>query len=97
MKKWFSLIVALVLVLALNIPALAGDVWVDGYYRQDGTYVRPHHRSTPDRNPWDSTRGNYTGRQSYQEPYPAWPPHQERDWKRYYDRYNQDRSPKQIR
>jgi len=26
----------------------AGDVSVKGYYRKDGTYVRPHHRSSPD-------------------------------------------------
>ena len=29
-------------------PAIAGDVYVDGYYRSDGTYVRPHIRSAPD-------------------------------------------------
>lgn len=28
--------------------ALAQDVYVDGYYRSDGTYVRPHIRSSPD-------------------------------------------------
>ena len=29
-------------------PAYAGDVHVKGYYRKDGTYVRPHVRSAPD-------------------------------------------------
>lgn len=29
-------------------PTFAGDVYVDGYYRSDGTYVRPHVRSSPD-------------------------------------------------
>jgi len=30
-------------------PANGRDVYVDGYYRSDGTYVRPHIRSSPDR------------------------------------------------
>lgn len=46
-------------------PAKA-DVYVDGYTRQNGTYVQPHYRSNPNGNPYDnwSTRGNvnpYTG------------------------------------
>ncbi|MEQ1893761.1 MAG: hypothetical protein ABL998_14550 [Planctomycetota bacterium] len=44
------------------------DVYVQGYARQDGTHVRPHHRSAPDGNPLNnwSTSGNvnpYTGEQ----------------------------------
>jgi hypothetical protein len=38
----------------------SGTVSVGGYYRSDGTYVAPHHRSAPDGNPsnnW-STKGN---------------------------------------
>jgi len=42
-------------------------VRVRGYYRKDGTYVRPHYRSNPDGNPYNnwSFPGNYnpnTGR-----------------------------------
>lgn len=42
------------------------DVYVRGYSRNDGTYIAPHYRSTPDGNPWNnwSTDGNvnpYTG------------------------------------
>lgn len=43
------------------------DVFVNGYYRHDGIYVAPHHRTSPDNtinNNW-STQGNvnpYTGR-----------------------------------
>ncbi|MBU8756808.1 hypothetical protein KM927_25355 [Priestia megaterium] len=53
------------LVLGGTIQAQA-DVSVRGYYRKDGTYVRPHMRSDPDgnfNNNW-STKGNinpYTG------------------------------------
>lgn len=36
--------------------AHAQDVYVDGYYRNDGTYVRPHVRSAP-----DSSRSNNYG------------------------------------
>jgi len=32
----------------------AGDVYVDGYYRKDGTYVRPHIRSSPNQFKWDN-------------------------------------------
>lgn len=40
----------------------AGDVSVKGYYRKDGTYVRPHHRSSPD----NDLSNNY-GRASSQQ------------------------------
>lgn len=38
----------------------SGDVFVEGYFRGDGTYVAPHHRSRPDGNFYDnwSTKGN---------------------------------------
>lgn len=46
------------------------QVKVKGYYRSDGTYVKPHYRSSPDstvNNNW-STEGNvnpYTGKEGY--------------------------------
>jgi hypothetical protein len=61
------------LAIALTIGALSAsqqadaDMWVRGYYRSNGTYVRPHYRSDPDGyfyNNW-STYPNinpYTGR-----------------------------------
>lgn len=61
-----SLIIALSMLLGTMGPAFADDVFVNGYTRDDGTYVSPHHRSAPDgdtSNNW-STRGNtnpYTG------------------------------------
>lgn len=65
---WFRKAVLAVAALAcLGSAALAGDVSVRGYYRKDGTYVRPHMRSAPDgnfHNNW-SMYGNvnpYTGR-----------------------------------
>jgi hypothetical protein len=36
--------------------AFAGDVWVNGYRRSNGTYVRGHYRSAP-----DSSRSNNYG------------------------------------
>ena len=55
------------LILAFGVFALcplevdAGRVRVRGYYRKDGTYVRPHYRSAPDGNPYNnySYPGNY--------------------------------------
>jgi hypothetical protein len=29
----------------------AGDVYVDGYFKNNGTYVQPHFKSAPDNNP----------------------------------------------
>lgn len=47
--------------------AFAGDVYVRGHYRSNGTYVQPHYRSAPDGNFWNnwSTYPNlnlYTGK-----------------------------------
>lgn len=36
------------LLVAVSTAGLARDVHVKGYYRSDGTYVRPHIRSAPD-------------------------------------------------
>ena len=64
-----------VALLALSAQAMA-DEYVNGYTRQDGTYVAPHMRSSPNGQTWDnySTKGNvnpYTGQQGtvVHEPY----------------------------
>ena len=70
-----GLTLAALLVFTLSIvgPVLAGDVFVNGYFRQDGTYVQPHMRSAPDssfNNNW-STYPNvnpYTGQQGTRPP-----------------------------
>ena len=46
------------------------DVYVNGYYKSNGTYVQPHYRSSPNSTTYDnwSTRGNtnpYTGQRGY--------------------------------
>jgi len=64
-KKRIFIALLVFLVFGGTIQAQA-DVSVRGYYRKDGTYVRPHMRSDPDgnfNNNW-STKGNvnpYTG------------------------------------
>ncbi len=46
LKQMFSLMVTVVAALmVLSTPALADD-WVNGYVRQDGTYVNGHWRSS---------------------------------------------------
>tara|TARA_Y100001970_G_C14250949_1_gene871827 strand:+ start:1578 stop:1871 length:294 start_codon:yes stop_codon:yes gene_type:complete len=50
------------------------DVWVNGHYKNNGTYVQPHYRSSPNSSRLDnwSTRGNtnpYTGQRGYNNPY----------------------------
>ena len=47
MKKVIVLIVGLFVLLTWSL-SFAKDVHVKGYYRSDGTYVRPHIRSSPD-------------------------------------------------
>jgi hypothetical protein len=53
MKK--LIIMMVVSLFTFSTVALAGDVYVDGYYRDDGTYVEPHVRSSPD----DTKINNY--------------------------------------
>jgi hypothetical protein len=62
MKK---LVIFLLATLALSNVALA-DEYINGYYREDGTYVQPHYQTAPDNNLYNnySTQGNlnpYTG------------------------------------
>ncbi|MGG4385224.1 NTF2-like N-terminal transpeptidase domain-containing protein [Priestia megaterium] len=66
MNKKRILIALLVFLVCGGTIQAQADVSVRGYYRKDGTYVRPHMRSDPDgnfNNNW-STKGNinpYTG------------------------------------
>jgi hypothetical protein len=51
---------------AVSMAQFGDPVYVNGYYRWDGTYVRPHYRTRPDGNFWNnwSSYGNinpYTG------------------------------------
>lgn len=59
MKKLLTLALVVISMFAFTATAFA-DVYVDGYHRSDGTYVRGHYRSDPDgveSNNW-SHRGN---------------------------------------
>ena len=64
----------LALFLVLISMSVFADVFVNGYYRKDGTYVQPYYRSNPDGNilnNW-STQGNvnpYTGKTGTVNPY----------------------------
>ena len=40
-------LIGLLLVTSIS-AAFAGDVYVDGYWRKNGSYVQPHYRSAPD-------------------------------------------------
>lgn len=71
MKTVYALLLAFVLI---SSTANAKDTYVHGYYRNNGTYVQPHHRSAPDNNVWNnySTQGNvnpYTGKAGTVNPY----------------------------
>lgn len=65
MKRVAAILTVLAIILGTGVLAKA-DVYVRGYYRSNGTYVQPHHRSNPDGNVWNnwSTYPNvnpYTG------------------------------------
>lgn len=62
----------IILTVFFGLQAMS-DVYVEGYYRKNGTYVQPHYRSNADSNPWNnySTQGNtnpYTGQQGTTNP-----------------------------
>ncbi len=55
----------LIMLAILGISLLArADEYVDGYVRKDGTYVAPHHRSSPN----STNRDNYSTEKN-QNPY----------------------------
>jgi hypothetical protein len=45
-------LIFILLFVSLSAPVFS-DVYVQGYYRSDGTYVRPHYRSDPNRSGFD--------------------------------------------
>ena len=47
----FLIVVILILCCVSTVGA---DVYVHGYYRNDGTYVAPHYRSDPDGLKWNN-------------------------------------------
>lgn len=73
MSRILALVGAVALLLGTVAPVVAGDVYVRGHVRRDGTYVAPHWRSAPDGNPYNnwSTYPNvnpYTGQQGTRRP-----------------------------
>lgn len=70
MKKILLLSTVLLLVFQSCVFA---DQYVNGYYRQNGTYVQPYHRTNADNSVYNnySTKGNtnpYTGQPGYVNP-----------------------------
>jgi hypothetical protein len=76
-------LVALLILLFFAVTTEARSVRVKGYFRKDGTYVRPHVRTSPNSTTADnwSTKGNvnpHTGEEGtkdpdYPSPYPTFP------------------------
>lgn len=80
MKKAMVVLTMLILLFSFVGVILAEDVYVGGYFRKDGTYVQPHHRTAPNNSTLDnySTKGNtnpYTGQKGTIDPYPLTPSH----------------------
>lgn len=49
----------------LTTALFSGSVLVSGYYRKDGTYVRGHYRSTPDKYKWNNYGPSQTSSELY--------------------------------
>ena len=47
-------VLAFISLVLLADSVFAGQTWVDGYHRKDGTYVQPHVRSTPNAHRYDN-------------------------------------------
>lgn len=63
-----KLITISLLSFAIQGISFAGDVWVDGYTKKNGTYVPGHYRSEPNAYKWDNK--SYTPSQpAYNESY----------------------------
>lgn len=63
----------LAVILLAPVASVHADVWVNGYYRSNGTYVKGHYRSSPDSSPYNnwSYPGNtnpYTGKKATGNP-----------------------------
>lgn len=86
MKKLVVSCLLTLLTFFLSLPARGqltpGPQRVDGYTRQNGTYIQPHYRTSPNATRTDnwSTRGNtnpYTGQPGYRNPYANPQPNQQ--------------------
>lgn len=60
--------------LLISSQAPAADTYVNGYTKQDGTWVAPHYQTKPDNNAFNnySSQGNvnpYTGKAGTIDPY----------------------------
>lgn len=74
MKKIVIILLSLIFILSFSGISFSQDVYVNGYFKGNGTYVKPHRRSAPNGNIFDnySTRGNinpYTGKRGTVNPY----------------------------
>lgn len=56
-------LIAILIILIIALPSIGlakrgskkgGDVYVDGYFRKDGTYVKPYTRKAPNDSKWDN-------------------------------------------
>ena len=62
-----GLFIGVLIIVAILSGLASADVFVNGHFRSNGTYVQPHYRSNPDGNSYNnwSTSPNvnpYTGR-----------------------------------
>ena len=74
MKKLTTILIAFISIFCFTTLFAQSDVYVNGYYKQNGTYVQPHFKTAPNSSMFDnySTKGNYnpyTGKPGWIDPY----------------------------
>lgn len=74
MKTLFFGILTVLFLATSSLVSYSRDVFVNGYYKSNGTYVNSYHRSAPDGNTFNnwSTKGNvnpYTGEAGNKDPF----------------------------
>ncbi|MBK9938342.1 MAG: hypothetical protein IPP02_08105 [Chitinophagaceae bacterium] len=74
MRKLNTILIVFLSIFNITNLFAQSDVFVNGYYRKNGTYVQPHFKTAPNSSMFDnySTKGNfnpYTGKPGWIDPY----------------------------
>lgn len=74
MRKLTTILIVFISIFCFNTLFAQSDVYVNGYFKKNGTYVQPHFKTAPNSSMFDnySTKGNYnpyTGKPGWIDPY----------------------------
>lgn len=74
MRKLTTILIAFITIFSFATLFAQSNVYVNGYYKKNGTYIQPHFKTAPNSSMFDnySTKGNfnpYTGKPGWIDPY----------------------------